>query len=180
MDGKGAKIQVTVRRRFMDHVWLQLWSRWSTLPMAVMFSLFAVFAGMTIAGSRNQISYLDVVNRMAQSWWFAAAVVLIGLAAVIALQLMPHLFTWVLGQTPREVTFTFDDPGITYSAGDASLLIRWPSVKLYAESSAALFITTKRAAFRLPKRSFESGSLDATRAFLASKNIRRVPVWRFI
>ncbi len=37
-----AKIQVTVRRRFMDHVWLQLWWRWSTLPKAVLFCVVAV------------------------------------------------------------------------------------------------------------------------------------------
>ncbi len=73
------------------------------------------------------------------------------------------------------VTFTFDDEGIIYSAGNAIFPIRWPGVALYAETHAALFIATKRAGFRLPKRSFDG---DAVRALLTAKNVRHVPVWR--
>jgi hypothetical protein len=180
MDGETAKIQVTVRRRFMDNVWLQLWYRWSTLPGTVVFSLIALILGMTFAGASMEMAYVDVANRMARHWWFAAGVMLLGLAVVTALQLLPHIFGWVVGAEPREVTFTFDDAGVTYSTRDTALLIGWPSVRAYTETSAALFIATRRASFRLPKRCCEGGDLDAVRALFASKAIRRVAIWRFV
>jgi hypothetical protein len=179
VDAGDAKIRVTVRRRFMDHVWLQLWWRWSTLPKVVLFCVVAVLLGMGVADWRGDMSFIVIADRMAHSLWFAAEVVLSGLAVVLALQFLPHVLSWLSGQAGA-VTFTFDDEGIIYSAGNAIFPIRWPGVALYAETHAALFIATKRAGFRLPKRSFEGGSLDAVRALLAAKNIRRVAVWRVI
>jgi hypothetical protein len=75
--------------------------------------------------------------------------------------------------------FAFDEAGIHYSANDIQVTLGWPSAPAYSETTAALFIRSKRLFLRVPKRSLSTRQLGELRGLFESNGMRRVSAWQF-
>ena len=177
-DGRSAKIRITVRRRFTDNVLLQVWWRWSDIPKLVL-AFAAALAVEVVLDSQRGMSPAEIEWSVAHIWWMLAIVVFASVSLILVLPLMIHAVSWIFGWAARIWGFTFDASGIAVSIRDTTALVPWTDVKSYAETDAALFITTKRAGIRLPKRCIDGESLRDLRALFARVGVGRASIWRF-
>jgi len=169
--------QVAVRFELKDYVRLQLWMWWLAVPMYAAF-FTAIAAAVAINAAMHEPSYAAAWHRFLYVSPLYIGIVVVGLAIGLIMSFFFAAIRWAFASTGREMSFGLDEAGVSYSASNVDVTVRWPNIRSYSETEAALFVRTKRVHVRIPKRALSAEMLGAFRDLFARHGVRRTSIWR--
>ena len=162
------RIDFRADHRLSDMLALQMFNLRHHLLRRSLFLVVCMLAGVVISTLMNGAPLSDSLADLGQNAGRYLAIVLLGLAVIIAISLLMAVMAWRRLSKPRQIRASITAEGISLRKDGFDFAARWADADLLTENSAAYLMKFNQLYMRLPKRGFAPGEEARFRALTAA------------